>query len=256
MKENRIKTLLSKGLSIFGTTVQTASPEAVEMVGHAGFDYVMIDMEHGTLDLSMVVQMLRAAEVVGLATAVRVPDHTPSLIMRVLDAGASTILAPHVSTAAQAEALAQSIKYGPRGRRGACPYTRATGHFTEDWPQFSSRSNRETLLWGIIEDVEGVDNIDAIVESGALDAVFPGPFDLSQALGYEGDVTHSEVQALVHRVTSCADRANVNVMMILSWTNNAAAPSNPRIFLEGVDRVMLSQALRNTRQELRAQFGR
>lgn len=258
MAKTSIKTLLKAGKPIFGSTVQTGSPEAVEIVGKAGFDFVMIDTEHGTIDLGLLVHMLRAADSVGLASVVRVPDSNASHILRVLDAGASGILVPHLRNRAETEAIVRAMKFGPEGTRGACPYTRATGHLADDWPAFARQANDEIVLWGIVEDLEGVDNIDEIVDVPGLDAIFPGPFDLSQALGFAGDFYAPEVQTLLKKIVDAADCAGQHVMMIPSWmaAGHSSTATKPRIFLEGVDRAVLSTGMRELRRKLKDEFER
>ncbi|MDO8704331.1 MAG: aldolase/citrate lyase family protein [Sulfuricaulis sp.] len=256
-RENTIRRRLADGGVALGGVVQTGSPEAVEMMGHAGYDFVLIDTEHGTIDLGMLVHMIRAADAVGLSSMVRVPDHTPSHILRVLDAGAAGILAPHLRSAAEAQALVRAVKFAPVGERGACPSTRATGHLTRDWAAFVREANRDTLVWGLIEDRDGVEAIDEIVAVDGLDGLMFGPFDLAQALGLPGAVTHMQVDALRERVRLAAQARGVQLISLSVWEPGGmtgAKARGARVVIEGSDRALLSAGFRRVCDELSAVF--
>jgi 4-hydroxy-2-oxoheptanedioate aldolase len=251
---NKIRQRLANGDVALGATVQTASPEAVEMVGMAGYDFVWIDAEHGTIDLGTLVHMIRAADAMDLTSIVRVPDHSPSFITRTLDAGALGILAPHVRSKEEAQALVRAVKYGPRGERGACPSTRATGHLAANWTEFSRAADKDTMVWVLIEDREGVEHIEEIVSVPGVDAVLFGPFDMSQALGHEGDIAHSEVRSLLKRVEQAARSAGVELISLAKWEPGefeGAKHRGAKIIVEGNDRTILSTGLRRCFKELR-----
>ena len=162
----RIRNKLDAGERVFGITVQLPSPDIVELAGYAGLDFAWIDAEHGTMDLGDINQLVRAADASGIDAIVRVPDHSPSFIQRVLDLGATGIMAPHVRTVAEAAGLVAAAKFAPAGIRGAWPATRAVGHLTFDWTRDYRRANEDVLVFGLVEDVEGVENVDAIAKAG------------------------------------------------------------------------------------------
>lgn len=141
-----------------GTWAQMASPEFVELVGHVGFDFVIIDLEHGSFGIETAVNMIRAAEAANTAPIVRVASGSEWEILKVLDAGALGILVPGVSTAEQAKQVVRAAKYGPTGIRGACPATRATGHGAWAWSEYLRWANSETMVWLLVEGVEGIRN--------------------------------------------------------------------------------------------------
>ena len=188
----RIRNKLKSDQAAFGVTLQMPSPDEVEIAGHAGLDYIWIDAEHGTMDLGDINVMVRAADAVGIDSIVRVPDQTPSFVQRVLDTGATGILVPHMRTPEDARAIVAAATYAPPGIRGACPTIRAFGHMSANWAEDLSRARKDVLVFGLIEDIEGVENIEAIAAAG-LDAVMFGPFDLAVTLGLDGNVQHPKI---------------------------------------------------------------
>jgi 2-keto-3-deoxy-L-rhamnonate aldolase RhmA len=215
--DRRIRGKLEAGGHAFGVTLQLASCEIVEIAGYVGFDYVWIDAEHGAMDLTEINQLVRAADAAGIDAIVRVPDHSPSFIQRVLDTGAAGIIAPHVRTAGEAAAIVAAAKFAPEGIRGACPSTRAVGHLSFDWAADYRRLNADVLVFGLIEDVEGVQDVEAIAHESGLDGLLFGPFDLAQALGLDGDVTHPEIEKLHDRVVAATRAAGIEYLAIPAW---------------------------------------
>jgi len=252
-KENKVKTLLSSGAKALGAWAQIASPDIVEIMGNTGFDYVIIDLEHGAFYFETAVQMIRAAETAGITPVIRVPDKNPSFIMRMLDAGAMGILVPGVETKEDAQAVAAAVRYRPLGSRGACPGTRAAGHQAENWPEFVKWSNDNVMLWLLVEGAAGVSNFDHIIEAPGIDAVMMGPFDLSQALGYPGQPGHPAVVAKIEEIVRKARAKDIDmVAAIFSKTPETMqnevrhwADLGCRIIAAGSDRRIISAGFRS-----------
>jgi 2-keto-3-deoxy-L-rhamnonate aldolase RhmA len=250
----RIRNKLEGGERAFGATVQLPCPEVAEIAGYAGLDFVWIDAEHGTLDLSDINQIVRAADAAGIDAIVRVPDHSPSFIQRVLDVGAAGIMAPHVRTVADGAAIVAAAKFGPTGLRGACPATRAVGHLSFDWPTDYRRANADVLVFGLIEDAEGVDNVEAIANESGLDGLVFGPFDLSQAAGLEGDVSHPDIVGMHRRVTSAAQAAGIEYLGLAGFEpgDYASMAGYSRIINVSGDRGALFMGFRDRLVEVAA----
>lgn len=216
---NLVRKRLAAGSTVIGAKVDLPSPDIVEIVGRTGYDFAWIDCEHGTIDLETAVHMMRAADAAGVTPIVRVPDQTASGIARMLDAGAMGVIVPGVSTAAQAAAVVRAAKYQtaefPHGRRGACPRIRATGHQVRDWNTYARWANDETMVWLLIETVEGVGNIEEIVQVPGIHALMLGPFDLSISMGYPGEPLRPEVVAKLDHITEAARRRNIEVVPVL-----------------------------------------
>lgn len=243
----RIRRQFEAGRPVFGTTVQLPSPEVVEIAGYAGLDFVWVDAEHGTMDLRDINELVRAADACGIDAIVRVPDHSASFIQRVLDTGAAGILVPHVRNVTDAAAIVAAARFGPMGKRGACPSTRAVGHQTSDWPAVHRQIDADVLVFGLIEEVEGVENVEAIAHESGLDGLAFGPFDLSQSLGLDGDVFHPEIEAMHRRVTSAVKSAGIEYLSIPAWEfgDLATVSGYSRMFAIAGDRGLLMLSFRN-----------
>jgi 2-keto-3-deoxy-L-rhamnonate aldolase RhmA len=254
----RIRSKLESGGRAYGSTIQFPYPEIVETVGYTGYDYVWIDAEHGTMDLSQIAQLIRAAEATGLDSIVRVPDHTVSFIGRVLDAGATGIMAPHVRSAEIAEQVVAATKFAPLGVRGACPSVRSAGHLATDWPAEFRKANEDTLVFGLIEDIEGVEDIERIVHVPGLDGVVFGPFDLSMAMGLEGAIDHPDVVVMHDRVVAAARGAGIEYVAIAGWEpggTHGIVESGSRIINAMGDRGSLLLAHRQALEKIVAELG-
>jgi len=214
MLKNRIKEALeARGVAI-GTWVQMKSPEACELAGAAGFDFIIIDMEHGTFGIEGALEMIRAVESQGAAPVLRLPDGSATTIKKALDAGANGIIIPGIRTGEQALQIVQAAKYEPKGKRGACPSVRATMHGLIDWKKYSEWSNGNTLVWPIIENTDAVSNISQIVSAG-VDGIVLGPFDLSMSMGLGGDMDGPDIKKALEHVMKVALERGVNVVAVL-----------------------------------------
>lgn len=219
MKEriNRIKAGTTNR-PMAGPVIQLSSPEVVEMTGAAGFDFAWIDCEHGSMYMDQLVNMLRAADAIGITPLVRVPDASPSFISRVLDAGALGVIVPNLENAGQVKSVVAACRYqigGNGGKRGACPGTRASWHQSADWSRFSEQANENICAWILIENIEAVRNIDEILAVPGLDGIVLGPFDLAQAMGYPGEVHHPEVESAMQNVVQKAVTRGIDVVASL-----------------------------------------
>ncbi|MBV7486052.1 HpcH/HpaI aldolase/citrate lyase family protein [Bordetella sp. BOR01] len=244
IRENRIKSAMAQGRVPLGAFVQMASPEIVEAAGHAGYDYVWIDGEHGSFGLDTTVQMIRAAEATGMTPMVRVPTADASLIMRALDAGAMGVIVPQVSTRAQAVAAVQAARYrhgdNVAGRRGACPLTRATGHQTLDWPAYAAWANLNVMVWLLVETVEGLANLDDILTVPGVDAVVLGAFDLAVSMGHDGDRNHPAVVERLDGMIQAVRDKDVDVVGLLFDADIQAMERSRRHYVESGCRILVA----------------
>ena len=164
----------------FGTWLSVGSPIIAELAAQCGFDWLLVDMEHGCFSEAAVLPILQAIGPRPIAVVVRVPSHDPALIGRVLDWGADAIMAPHVSTAAEAAALVQAMRYPPRGTRGYSRTVRAYGYGLQ-----APESMGAPMLFAQIESIEAVQNAEAIASVEGVDVLFVGPADLRVSLSTE-----------------------------------------------------------------------
>src|SRR3984957_6579020 len=201
MQENRVKRIMRDGGLALGTHVGgIPDPQIVELIGLAGFDAAFIDMEHTTFDLHDVQAMVMAAERVGVTPIVRTPGFDPAFILRLLDMGVQGVQVPHVSSAAVAREAVKAVRYPPQGERGMAAASRAAGYGKTRLLDHMAASNREITLACMIEDMEAVENIDAIAAVEGVDLLAVGPSDLSRSLGVSGQPDHPRLVAGVDRV--------------------------------------------------------
>lgn len=196
--DNRFPGMLRSGRPCLGLFVNIPSPALVEMAGWAGFEFVVIDNEHGPAGFETTEHLIRAARCGGTLPVVRVSGTSPQEILKALDAGASGIQVPQVNSGEQAEAVVRAAKYPPRGGRGAAFSTRAGGYSLYGGPAHMGRSDDGTVVVIQVETVEAVANLDAILAVRGIDVVFIGPTDLSTSMGYPGNPGHPEVAAAIN----------------------------------------------------------
>lgn len=203
MGQNRIFAAWREGKTALGAAVQINSPWLVELCAVAGFDYVLLDCEHGAAGYGLP-ELIVAAEAAGVTPIVRTPDHGRASILPALEAGAGGIWAPMVESAEQALRLVDEVKYAPVGRRGFSLATRAARYGSLPREEHVSSANRETLLAVTIETSAAVEQAEQIAQVPGIDLLFVGRDDLAESLGAR-DRNDSAVDLAVRRVAAAAD---------------------------------------------------
>ncbi|MGY8994361.1 MAG: HpcH/HpaI aldolase family protein [Rhodospirillales bacterium] len=191
---NAFKQRLKIGEKQIGIWITLATPTSAEVCGPAGFDWMLIDMEHSPSELTDVVNSMRAATGGTAEPIVRIPWNDPVMVKRVLDAGARTILFPYVQNAAEATRAVQSTRYPPDGFRGTGGITRATLYGRV--PNYFHRAHEEICVIIQVESPDAIKAIPEICKVDGLDAIFIGPNDLAANSGYLGQMYHEDVQAM------------------------------------------------------------
>jgi 4-hydroxy-2-oxoheptanedioate aldolase len=202
IRDNKTKGKLRKGEIVFGIFIPFAAPDLIELCGLAGFDYAIIDAEHGPLDVSACAGLVRAAEVAGVTPLVRIPTSEPSVILRLLDMGVQGIMVPHVSSKEDAERAVALVKYPPLGKRGMGSMRAAAFGRRVHRSEWVRHSNAETLVIAMLEDEKAIENLSDILSVPHIDAFEIGTGDLSLSMGIPGDVSNPRVQAAVDRIVS------------------------------------------------------
>lgn len=195
-----------------GTWILSANPLVAEAMGHAGFDWAVVDMEHGPADLAAVVHMLQALASTRLVPVVRVPWNEPVVVKRVLDAGALTVMFPFVQSADEARAAVAATRYPPEGVRGMIGMSRASRFGTV--PNFIRNANRTVGVIVQIESRTAVEAVEAIAAVPGVDALFVGPLDLAGSLGLGGDVSAAPVVEHINRAVAASHRAGKPIGVI------------------------------------------
>lgn len=195
MRHNSTREKLSRGETVYGCFVRYPNAALVEVIGYWGWDFIVFDGEHGTIEPADCEQMTRAAEVRGVTPVVRVPVNQPHVILRFMDTGAQGLHMPMVSSAADAEALVKSVKYQPRGSRGLASVRAADYGQGKPLGDYISQANEETLVVAHIETEAAVACLSDIARVDGLDVAFLGPTDLSNSLGIPGELHHPRFEA-------------------------------------------------------------
>jgi 4-hydroxy-2-oxoheptanedioate aldolase len=242
----RLADMLRSGRRLRGIFNSIPSPAVVEMCGYAGFDFIVIDNEHGSADLHDTEHMLRAARASGIVPIVRCFERD---IARVLDMGASGVQVPMVETPEQADRLARSLRYpqpgGLGGQRGSAFSPRAAGYGAFGGPAHTQRSNESLALVVMIESPLGVANAAAIAAVPGVDAVFVGPNDLAHTMGHENRWMDAPVQQAIEQVLrAVAAQGKCPGILALSMADEERyAPLGARYFAT-VTTSLFTQALR------------
>jgi 2-keto-3-deoxy-L-rhamnonate aldolase RhmA len=190
------------------------SPWLVDAAGLIGFDFVLLDAEHGPLSPAIMEGMIRAAEAADMSALVRVPANVQHEILRYLDIGAVGIQVPHIETAQDAKAAADAMRYPPEGTRGLAAITRAANYGMTITPkEYIDIANREVAFLPMIETQRAVDNVDAIASTSGVDALIVGPGDLSVSMGYAGDRAAPAVIKAIERILECGKTHNKPVSL-------------------------------------------
>jgi 4-hydroxy-2-oxoheptanedioate aldolase len=192
LSHNRFKEGLTAGKAQIGLWSSLSSNYTVEVIAGAGFDWILLDMEHSPNDLESLLSQLQAAAPYPTHPVVRVPWNDMVTIKRVLDVGAQSLLVPYVCTAEEARAAVSHTRYPPAGARGVAGTTRATrfGRIKD----YARRAHEEICLLVQVETQAALDNIEAICAVEGIDGVFIGPADLHASLGYPGEIANAAVK--------------------------------------------------------------
>jgi len=201
---NLLKKKLENKSNVIGPFMKLPSPAVVEIAALAGFDFVIIDCEHGPLNMLEAENMIRAAHLSNMSAVIRVGENNPNMISRALDIGADAVQIPQISTKEDAINAVKSSKFSPLGERGVCKYVRAAGYSSMDKSEYFKYANENTLVIIHIEGLEGIENLDQILEVEGIDVIFIGPYDLSQSLGIPGDVNNIKVEEKMREVVNKA----------------------------------------------------
>jgi len=201
MQANQLKQKLAAGETAFGAFFRYPDPDHAEFLSLQGFDFLVFDAEHGTIEPGDCQQMVRSAELHGVTPIVRPPMNHPRVILRYMDTGAQGVLVPMVNSADEAADVVAATKYLPTGQRGLAG-SRAADYgqklSLEDYTRFA---NKQTLVVVQIETVEAVAALPEIVQVEAVDVVFVGPTDLSASLGVTGHSDHPKMREALDRIT-------------------------------------------------------
>lgn len=195
---NRMKARLAAGETALGCSLMFPSPQLVEMVGHAGFDWVLLDCEHGSIGPADVEVMAMAADAVGITAIGRPRSNSPADIQAIMDRGVAGVQIPHINSAEDARRAVSAVKFGPGAARGLAAGTRpdrwGLGAKMDD---FTAQANARSLIAVQLEHETAIRNTDEILAVDGIDVFFIGPSDLSQSMGHPGNPKAAPVAAAI-----------------------------------------------------------
>ena len=203
------------GKPMAGTFLNLGSPITAEIAGRAGFDWVLIDMEHGAGAHSTLIHQLQAVAATPAAPIVRIEWNEPPRFKRVLDLGPSGVMVPYVNNAGEARQAVAAMRYPPAGVRGIAGFTPAT-HFGQEFKDYYAKADDALVTILQIETAEAVANVTEIAAVEGVDVLFVGPLDLSVNLGHAGQFDHPEFRAAVTRVIeACRDSGKIAGTLVM-----------------------------------------
>ncbi|AXI03191.1 HpcH/HpaI aldolase family protein [Aquirhabdus parva] len=185
--------------SCIGIFSKTTDSAFVEAAGLGGLDFIILDTEHGPSSLETLHNHVRAAKLTPMASIIRVKGVDAHAIGSALDTGADGIQVPNIATAAQAAEVVQAARFFPIGSRGVCRFVRAAGFGTQDRTEYFAEANRKLVVLQV-EGLEGIANLDEILDVVGFDILFVGPYDLSQSVGKPGEIEAPEVIELMRTI--------------------------------------------------------
>jgi len=249
--ENEFKKALFAGKLQIGLWASFGDAYPIEIVASAGFDWLLIDGEHGPNDLRSTLSQLQAVSAYPAHAVVRLPIGDPVLIKQYLDIGAQTLLIPMVETGEQAKQLVAATRYPPLGSRGVASARSSRWGMISDY--FHHASELICLLVQV-ETVKGLENLDDLVATEGVDGVFIGPSDLSAALGHLGNPGHPEVIRAIKSAINIIVRAGKSAGVLTTDTALAQEyiESGVTFCAVGVDTIMLAQAARALARKFKA----
>jgi 2-keto-3-deoxy-L-rhamnonate aldolase RhmA len=205
-----IKERIYSGENVIGTMLTIFdNPDIAKLIQVSGFDFFIIDCEHGNFDYTKVAGILAVAREAGIPGFVRVPEARREVVLKYMDMGARGLLLPNTDTPEQAQALVEYSKYAPLGNRGMS-LNRAHSGFVNPADPFAymRKANEETVLMVQIESPTGLANIEHILDVEGIDVAFVGPNDLSQSMGILGEFDNREFIAALERIVEAAKKRN------------------------------------------------
>jgi 2-dehydro-3-deoxyglucarate aldolase len=207
VKNNPLKKLLLQQKLSIGCWVTLAHPLIPDILAPAGFDWLAVDMEHSSVDLSSLLPMIISIEHSGMVPLVRVGENNPNLLKRVMDAGAYGVIVPNVNTPEEARAAVNAVKYPPFGTRGVGLY-RAQG-YGRKFDEYKKWLVEESVVIVQIEHIAAVNCIDDIFTVPGIDGFLIGPYDLSGSMGMPGMLDHPKVEQAIKRVMAAAKKYKI-----------------------------------------------
>lgn len=206
--------------NVIGIFSKTSDPSFIECIGYGGFDFVIIDLEHGPNSVQTVQNLIRAAKISNTLPIVRVKENNMSVIGEVLDIGAGGIQVPQITNAEEAKKIIELAKFSPDGQRGVCRFVRAAKFSSMDRFNYFKEANEAVIVLQI-EGKEALEGLDDIINVQGIDIIFIGPYDLAQSLGVNGQIDHPVVSQKMNEIINKCKEKNISVGTFVDTIENA-----------------------------------
>lgn len=229
MQKNQAKEKILNGGIAYGVFCPLYSPTIVELIGHLGFDFVLLDAEHSPIGVESCEHMVRAADSVSLPAYIRVAVNIKQNILRYLDTGALGVQIPMINNGVEVKSVVDAVKYQPQGSRGLAGVRAADYGLTVPLKEYTIEANQETLISIQIETMEAVNNLDEILSVEGVDIFFIGPNDLSTSMGHIGQINHPEVQKMIEKLVQSIRAAGKSAGTV-AYNHEALAKAKERGF--------------------------
>ena len=200
----QLKFKLAQAELTIGSWITLGHPSIAEIMAAAGFDWLVLDMEHSVLELNEIQTLIQVLDGQKCPAIVRLTSNHPDQIKRVMDAGATGVMVPMIRSAADAKAAVQAVYYPPRGQRGV-GLARAQGYGAR-FQQYRDWLDENAVVVAMIEHIDAVNAIDSILSIDGIDAYIIGPYDLSGSIGRIGEFNHPDVTSAIERVLEAGNR--------------------------------------------------
>jgi 4-hydroxy-2-oxoheptanedioate aldolase len=200
LRKNLVKEKLQRGEVVFGCMVLSTDPLIAEVLGLAGFDFLMLDGEHGSFDVKILENMVRACDAVGVVAFARLPVSDPGGMLPYLETGIMGVQIPHCGSKEDAARLVDAAKYSPIGKRGMGS-GRVTGYAAIPAAQHGKQWNEEMMAIVQVEDAETIEKLPEILEVPGFDIIAIGLSDMANSMGHRGDRHHPDVMKAVAKMT-------------------------------------------------------
>jgi 4-hydroxy-2-oxoheptanedioate aldolase len=245
LKEYRLKKYLKEKRVLCGIGLSTPASNLVEIIGYSGFDFLFIDLEHSTIQLDALSNLITTSEVGGILPIVRVPDNDPIIIRKVLEIGAEGVIIPHVNNRKDALKAVQATKFPPKGIRGVAMMVRSSkyGFPNVDIENYVKESNEGVTVIALVEDEEGVDNIEEIVGVEGIDVIMLGPADYSLSMNLPGQYDNPVIVKDIEKVIEAAKKNGKPVMSAVSYLVQPLTTENLENLIENGVRILIFDSI-------------
>jgi 2-keto-3-deoxy-L-rhamnonate aldolase RhmA len=241
MKEYTLKKAIREEKILFGMSIKTPAPNLLEIIGYSGFDFIYVDMEHSTINLESLSEMVLAADLSGLAILVRVSDNNPPEIRKVLEIGAEGVIVPHVNNREEALRAVQAARFTPDGKRGFHSLVRSSSFNMPpiSIEEYTRLSNDGVSLIVQVEEKQAIENIEEITNVRGIDVVLLGPSDLSLSIGLPGQFQSPEIIKAIDKVIETAKKKGIPIMCSASYLIQPVSVENITALVDKGLRLLL-----------------